>query len=53
MDIAQRLYSKGFISYPRTESNNYSNSFDFKEIINNLRKYDDSEISEYCKHFAI
>ena len=33
MQIAERLYLDGFISYPRTESSAYPPGFDFKRII--------------------
>ena len=32
-DIAEKLYAAGFISYPRTETNTFSECFDFKSLI--------------------
>ena len=33
MDIAEKLYQKGFLSYPRTETNKFPNGFDFNSLI--------------------
>jgi len=36
MEIAEKLYNKGFLSYPRTETNVFSSSLDLTEIIKEL-----------------
>ena len=33
MQVAERLYTQGFLSYPRTESSAYPPNFDFHEIL--------------------
>ena len=40
MEIAEKLYNKGFISYPRTETEKYPNGFNFDAIIAELRNND-------------
>lgn len=40
MRIAKTLYSRGFISYPRTESRKYSENFEFEEVLKYLRSID-------------
>ena len=39
MNIAENLYTKGYISYPRTETTQYSTTFNFKENLSKLLKY--------------
>ncbi|KAM7277602.1 hypothetical protein ACFE04_004736 [Oxalis oulophora] len=36
MQLAERLYTQGFISYPRTESTSYPSSFDFRATLSTL-----------------
>ena len=36
MDIAEKLYNKGLISYPRTETNFFNANFGYLEIIKAL-----------------
>ena len=35
MEIAERLYVKGFISYPRTETNQFPKDFNLHELVQN------------------
>ncbi|KAL7721107.1 DNA topoisomerase [Entamoeba marina] len=36
MSIAEKLYTRGYISYPRTESTKYSSNFNFRDILDSL-----------------
>lgn len=37
MEIAESLYNKGFISYPRTETDTFGKKFDFKNILKEIQ----------------
>lgn len=39
MQIAERLYTQGFISYPRTESSRYPPNYDFRSILTTHKQH--------------
>jgi len=41
MDIAEKLYNNGYISYPRTDNTKYSNEVDISQILKSLSAIDD------------
>lgn len=41
MKIAERLYLRGFTTYPRTESTTFSPNFNFKEVLTSLKDHCD------------
>ena len=41
MRIAERLYLRGYTTYPRTESTTFSPNFNFKEVLNSLKESSD------------
>jgi DNA topoisomerase-3 len=50
MNIAEKLYQSGFISYPRTETSKYGPGFDFKSLIA-LQK-DDPSWGQYATKYV-
>ncbi|KAG4065539.1 hypothetical protein HA402_013309 [Bradysia odoriphaga] len=47
MQIAEKLYTQGYISYPRTETTSYPNNFDLISVVNVLKP--SSEFGEAAK----
>ncbi|EKX73240.1 DNA topoisomerase III, putative [Theileria equi strain WA] len=50
MQLAESLYSKGFISYPRTETNIFPQSIDLMSLINSLSNH--PTFGEYAKRLV-
>jgi DNA topoisomerase-3 len=36
MEIMEKLYNRGFLSYPRTETTKYNKTINLKDIVNKL-----------------
>ena len=34
LQVAEKLYNNGFLSYPRTETDQFDSAFDFQSLIN-------------------
>lgn len=47
MQIAENLYTQGFISYPRTDNTVYPGSINLREVTSNLLKY--PKVAEYAR----
>ena len=41
MEICEKLYNKGYLSYPRTETNKYSANFNLKKLVEEQKLSDD------------
>jgi DNA topoisomerase-3 len=50
MSIAERLYLRGFLTYPRTETTSYPKNFNFKNLVEKLSNYDDHRISSFSSN---
>lgn len=47
LQIAEELYTKGFISYPRTETDQFDGNFSFQELI--TKQSDDPSWGVYAQ----
>lgn len=47
MERAEALYNRGYISYPRTETDSFGKGFKFKSILSELEK--DTRVGEYAQ----
>jgi DNA topoisomerase-3 len=45
--VAEELYTKGFISYPRTETDQFDSNFNFQEMI--AKQSDDADWGHYAQ----
>lgn len=50
MEIAEKLYNSGYISYPRTETDSFPKGFGFTSIISKLKN--DVKFGEYATSFT-
>ena len=50
MELAEQLYTKGFISYPRTETDQFSREMDLHAIIN--QQTSDHRWGQYAQHLV-
>jgi DNA topoisomerase-3 len=46
MSIAEKLYTGGFISYPRTETDSFPGDFDFQSVVHMLTQFND--VAQYA-----
>lgn len=50
MNIAEHLYTSGYISYPRTETDAFPKGFNYKDPLNKLKN--DSVLGEYARELV-
>lgn len=50
MKVAESLYTKGFISYPRTETDQFDKAIDLKKLVE--KQFPDTEWGQYAREYA-
>lgn len=48
MSVAEKLYQQGYISYPRTETNEFEDNFDLEKLI--CAQFEDPKWGDYAKN---
>jgi DNA topoisomerase-3 len=51
MQTAEKLYQKGFLSYPRTETDQYDKAFDFQSLLQ--KQTHDQTWGGFAQRYAI
>lgn len=51
MEVAEKLYNNGYISYPRTETDSFGRGFGFSAIVDKLK--DDCKVGDYASSFTL
>lgn len=52
MSIAEKLYTRGFISYPRTETDQFDKTIDLKRLVSNFLQFPDNSVAEYTNQLV-
>lgn len=52
MKIAEKLYTSGYISYPRTETDSFDKTIDLRKLINNLSDYSDEKVRNFIQNLS-
>lgn len=54
MHIAEKLYLSGYITYPRTESTQYADNFEFKQIVDQIKQsYSIQQVKNFASRLQI
>jgi DNA topoisomerase-3 len=52
MSLAEKLYVKGFISYPRTETDQFDKTIDLKRLVGNLIDFPDQRARDFIQNMV-
>jgi len=51
MQIAEGLYQEGFVSYPRTETDQFDKDFDFMDLVN--KQCTDTQWGQFAQAYVV